>query len=536
VLANRTGTQILHKTYAVDSGAYGTPSGPDYTSVLMRVRQAIIKDQIAAGDGNLRATILLHRGRRYDYTNNSWAAGIQYLTVQPDPRDDPRAGRPKLRNIRARFVWDSELAILVTGAGSLFAHAAEQLKAYSPTIYTTAVGDDTVRLKRDSDARYLRVGRWFMVGSYDQQLGGYPPNIRYVDYVRVTSISGATVKLDRRLRHIHRDNFFETPSNPFSMGVARLIPLDVGGSAGILPAIDSRLTIRENFRQIEFLANPSNINGSTWIYITSALDASFEDCIMPHPVPSNAEHVRYLGGSIGNSEPDKLISTLIYDRVTTGETGGATGVEFLLMRNVRSAPMQISPRQLRTVGTSIDGTNDTYLVYPITWAYNGPILSAELLSTGLQINPTYSDTRVMPAGFDSASLTIGTDARWDGDRLIISSSSPHFLDWEVCLFEGAIVYVDRTFARWGVVRRLGSPGDGSAIWADVQWMAGLKPSGGTLRMNRAHSITIDDSSRLEGNSWWGPTSGQFVRQRLPASFGSYSRNFPTAYPAADYGF
>lgn len=85
VSTNRVGSQILHKTYIVDSGAYGLPRGQDYTQVLANVRRAIISDQNAAGDGNLRATIWLRPGRLYDYTNNRWPVGIQYLAVESDP-------------------------------------------------------------------------------------------------------------------------------------------------------------------------------------------------------------------------------------------------------------------------------------------------------------------------------------------------------------------------------------------------------------------------------------------------------------------
>src|SRR6266478_2524810 len=38
VTENRVGDQILHKTYVVDSCAYGRPRGDDYTQVLMNLR------------------------------------------------------------------------------------------------------------------------------------------------------------------------------------------------------------------------------------------------------------------------------------------------------------------------------------------------------------------------------------------------------------------------------------------------------------------------------------------------------------------
>ena len=392
----------------------------------------------------------------------------------------------------------------------------------------------TVRLKNKAEAINILPGRWHLVGSYDQQVGGYPPNIRYFDYVRVTAISGDSVTLDRRLRHLHREEFFEKPSDPNSFGVARIIPMDLGGADGLIPSSDARLTIRQTFKDIEFVKNPSTANGSNRaIYMTGALDASFENCIMPHPVPTVVEHLRYLGGSIEDSEPDKLIATLIADGVRSGEIGGATGVELYLMRDSTSAPMQISPRQFRAINSTIDATNDRYLWYPITWAYNGPVLSVELHGTSLRINPTNSDTRVMPS-ITHLKLVFGRDASWNGERLIISSNSPRFLDWQVWLFEGMIVYAKP--GSWGIVRRLSSAPDGSAIWADIQWMAGVKPTRGELQAGRGHCLTIDGKSKLDGGGAWGATCGGFMRQTLPADFGAGSYDFPTGYPASEYGF
>src|SRR5262249_6646554 len=50
-----------------------------------RSQSAIIRDQTAAGDERLRATILFRRQYRYEYRNNAWLTGIQYFTVMPDP-------------------------------------------------------------------------------------------------------------------------------------------------------------------------------------------------------------------------------------------------------------------------------------------------------------------------------------------------------------------------------------------------------------------------------------------------------------------
>jgi hypothetical protein len=208
VTANRTGNQILSKSYYVDSGDFGRPTGRDYTKVLQNIQKAVIADQIAAGDGRLRATIYFRRGSLYDYTVNTWAAGLQYLTIAPNPAINPGGPRPRLRNIRKNFNFDSELAILGTGGGSAFDLPLGRLKSLSPPILPAAPGQSTIKLKNAADSAKIKPGRWYLVGSYDQQVGGFPPNIRYFDYVKVTRVAGAQLFLDRKLRHHHQDNNF----------------------------------------------------------------------------------------------------------------------------------------------------------------------------------------------------------------------------------------------------------------------------------------------------------------------------------------
>jgi hypothetical protein len=525
VTANRTGSQILHKIYVVDSGLYGRPDGQDYTNVLLSLRRAALADQRAAGDGNLRATIYFKRGKTYDYTANDWLVGLQYVTVVADPRSDIAEPRPRLRNVRRDFTFDTELAILWSGGGTAFDFVADRLKAFSPTIYSADPGQDRVRLKAAADAVLVKVGRWYLIGSYDQQLGGYPPNMRYFDYVKVTAIDGDEVILDRRLRHTHRDDYFEELANPNSLGMARLIPLDLGGEGGLFPTEDRRLTMRLTVQGIEFIRNPSTDNRSnSMVYVASALDASFEDCIIPHPVPTIAQYVRFVGGTIESAEPDKLVSTLILDHVQSGTMGGATGVDFFLIRNSLIAPLQVSPRRLRIVDSVIDGTTDTYLVYPVTFAYNGPVLSAEFESVTFKINPTYSDTRIMPA-IKRASAVLGSDADWLGSILVIPRSSPVFLDWQAWLFEGMIVYPDEHPMNWGVVRRLSS--DRGAIWVDIEWRKGERPVTGKLSAGRGQSLWIDEGSRLMGKASWDSSSGGFMKQSVPRSFGDVSPPSPT---------
>ena len=355
--------------------------------------------------------------------------------------------------------------------------------------------------------------------------------MRYFDYAKVLSVTGDEVVLDRRLQHRHRDTYFEEAKNANSLGVARIIPLDLGGKNGLLPTSDWRLTIRLTVKNIEFLKNPSTNNRSNAVlYIGGAIDAIFVNCVMPRPVPSIVQHMHFIGGAIGSSEPDKLIHSLFLDRVQSGEIGGATGVDLMLVRNSTVAPIQVSPRHLRAVDSVIDGTHNTHLWYPVTFAYNGPVLSAEFESVVFKINPTNSDTRIMPA-IQRPTIAIGSEAVWRGDALVIPRSSPAFKDWQSWLFVGMIVYARGNPDSWGVVEQLGRVADGNAIWARVGWKRGERLSRGILAAGRGHELLIDGESRLHGKASWNAKSGGFMWQYLPRSFGTVEPAFPTnAWP------
>ena len=76
VTANRTGNQILHKTYDSHSGTYGSPSGSDWTAVFNRINTTILADQISAGDGNLRA-------RRRGLSGSQFSLSLASREMQP---------------------------------------------------------------------------------------------------------------------------------------------------------------------------------------------------------------------------------------------------------------------------------------------------------------------------------------------------------------------------------------------------------------------------------------------------------------------
>ncbi|MGK9168525.1 hypothetical protein KXR53_19585 [Inquilinus limosus] len=510
VTARRTRNDILHRDYVVDSGEYGTPVGADYTEVLMKIRRAIILDQKAVGDGNLRPTIIFHGGRQYDYVNNRWTFGIQYLEI----RSDTPGVRAKLRNIAPNGPYHIASAILQLGrqyfqcVRPVGDWICEQPRSIGYKIDTTAVGDHAVMLKNASDARNLPIGRYVMVGSYDQQMYGFPPNIRYFEYAKVVSISGRRVVLDRPLRHRHKDNYWETLQDPNSLGVARIYAIDRD---------DQRLTLRARIKDIEFLADPDKGSPGNKLY-AAALDMSFENCVIPHFVPTQARFARVSGGSVLSGELDKLVSMVVFDGTTTADLYEGTGVDYLLFKNSNvTSGYGIAPRQLRAIDSTLRGVAHAPLAFKGSWTTQQVDVAG---SAFVGAGPVFAE-------WPPESLTVGQDGvSWDGRRLTVpslSSSSDGKKIWGRATWEGAIIYADAVRSpNWGIITDI--TGEADSMYFDIDWKAGPGPTAGTqLYVPRLHDVIIRASRITPGLSWNDTDAG---RQITPAG----NRPFPEGYP------
>jgi len=541
VTANRTGTQILHKTYNPDSGMHGKPKGTNYNAVFQNISAAILADQVANGNENLRTTILLRRGSRYDYTQNRWPCGIQYLTVMDDPAF-PSGSRPQLRNIQTSYNYDNEVAILINSGGSFLDYIVSDpnAKRFETKIDTTKVGDMTVRMKTPRDASNLRVGRWHLVMSYDQQNSGGPPNSRYYDYVRVTGVSGAIVTLDRPLRFRHSDSYYERfPVDGNAFGVVRIMPMDVGGPGGVSPRTNVRLAQRQLWKNIEFVTNPAfagyNALG-TFVYV-SGIDCFFENCMAPNYTPSVVRNFMVTGGSVANRiEVDKLICRAVVDNTTVGGEGigSSTGCEIVLLRNSSVALVTSASRQFRSIDTVFDYTLGPPSVndIPIAPAFPGPMMKFEFYNTTFHADRLHTDGHVI-YNVAVATCVLGIDGSWGGNRLVIPTTSHQFLEWLGFGFEGAIVFGGNnveTFATWGYVTRISGSPDGRALCLDVNWVQGPKPTSGQISMSRGHVLFVDNTCVLGTGANW-LDGGGFTKVTVPASWGR-SWDFPAGYPAA----
>lgn len=517
VTARRTRSAILHRDYVVDSGEYGTPAGTDYTEVLMKIRRAIILDQKAVGDGNLRATIIFHGGREYGYANNRWTFGIQYLEI----RSDTPGVRARLRNIAPDSPFHIASAILQLGrqyfqcVGPAGDWICEEPRSIGFKIDTTTAGDAAVMLKNASDARNLPIGRYVMVGSYDQQMYGFPPNIRYFEYAKVVSASDGRVVLDRPLRYRHKDNYWEILENPNSLGVARIYAIDRD---------DQRLTLRARIRDIEFLADPAKGSPGNKLY-AAALDMDFENCVIPHFVPTQARFARVSGGAVLSGELDKLVSMVVFDGTTTRDVYEGTGIDYLLFKNSDvTSGYGIAPRQLRVIDSTLRGVEYAPLAFKGSWTTQQvDVAGGAIVGAG----PAFAE-------WPPESLVVGQDGvGWDGRRLTVPAISAlpdgKKMIWGRAAWEGAIVYADAVPSpNWGVITDI--TGEADSMYFVIDWKAGRSPAPGTqLYVPRLHDVTVRSPHSTPGLSW---NDTDASRQITPAG----SRPFPEGYPVDVSGF
>jgi hypothetical protein len=544
-----TASQILHKTYDPHSGTWGTPTGNDWTNVFNTMATAIISDQTAAnaaGDERLRVTIPLHRGVVYTYQNNDWLNGIQYFQLI----DMGSGALPVLRCIRndpggGDFYGDGPLNLGGggggrTGPGSI-GHQ-EGVKARCAPIATVAAGSTTVTLLAPGDAGKIKVGRWHQVLGWVIQVGGYPPNEQFIDYVKVVSVSGTTVTLDRPLRHGYDQTWWEEPNDDLSLGVARLCPYDTGGAGGYIPG-DRRIFIRARVLNMDLQGNPNypggpNTDGANIAYMAGAIDFTFEGCNIPNAQLSMCKHIALKNVTATWAwELDKESETLLIDGGTTATyvIQAATGFDYVLFRNHHAGLIQISPRQLRSKGTHHDGTGDggpgVGAAYgpPITLAFQGPLGFFEFGMDGACQFTHGLDNRWMYPASPDVSLNLGTDATWSGNRLQIPSSFRNFENWLNYTAPGTIVSSNALppyTTNWGYVASASSPGDGSALWYNITWVNGTKPTSGTLYLRRLRRLYFAQANTFNAGTFWASPGG--TKETAPSRETGWDA--PAGYP------
>ena len=435
-------------------------------------------------------------------------------------RDDPAhptGPLPNLRNITYDTVY--EAGPLNIGRGGAINHQDNPpgIKSFCALLNSAAVGASVVTLKKTADTAKIKAGRWHVVMCGCHQIGGFPPNVTYFDYVKVVAVSGTTITLDRRLRYRYSDTFYEDVHDDQSFGRAWIVPWDMGGTGGAVPS-DPRLTIRGRFLNINFQTNPRN--GGDICLMQGFIDMSFENCTIPNLQPTMSKHVLFLNcRSVNSGEPDKIIESCLRwwdDR----RVGWGHRRSILAQPKRKHGCIQVSPRQFRSLGSTFDAAGNTYLSVPFSVAYNGPVMYYHFKKSTFKPGPngkqwTWSNPPYSP-------IRIGIDAKWSGTRLIIPSSFSKFGDWLNALYEGVILTTTGkppATSNWGYVRNLTSPGDGSALWADIVWVVGTQPTSGNIYPNgRFRRLNFEsDNVFVSPMSWEDP---KFMKQTIPPALGA----------------
>lgn len=523
VATNRTGYQVLHKDYVVDSGTYGSPSGSDYTNVLLAIRTAIVADQATAGDNNLCATIVFTAGTRYDYLDNRWTFGIQRLKV----RTTVAGARAQLRCI-FNDVYAIAVCGLQIGRGWMDNslpypnpnHGDNSSRTDAYFINTVTAGSTSITLKTAGDASNFTVGRWATIASYDQQTDGWPANCRYVDYVKITNISGAVITFDRKMRWTHRDTYWEGTS-PNSVGKARIFPIDRS---------DCRATLRVHMQDIEFLLNPNVTTDSRRFVYCNAIEQYYTNVVSFNLCTSQSRHSLYLNCDQGGSELDKLTTRLVMiggDTTKEGSAGvnGGTGMELILQKNVTAVsgagPM---PMQWRIIGGTQNGI--TYNPVQIAGFAVRQIWAKGVSFTGK--SPVLAAWLPVPVTIGSGGVT------YSGGVLTVPIGATNFDIFCRVAWEGAIIMAgDWDPARSGYITQIARNSDDTAILYSITWLTGTPPaSNSAMYICRAHEVIIDDSCTATPVTSFAPFY-ETIKQITPSVT---PRGFPVGYPASTYGF
>jgi hypothetical protein len=132
---------------------------------------------------------------------------------------------------------------------------------------------------------------------------------------------------------------------------------------------------------------------------------------------------------------------------------------------------------------------------------------------------------------DATSLVIGTNATWNSNQLRIPQSYANFQPWLIWSTVGSILSLvagGPFTTNWGYVSGCTSPGDGTALWLNVVWVNGVKPTSGTLWLQRRRRLYFAGGNTLTAGTKWA--SPKFAKETATGHETGW--DFPSGYPPA----
>jgi hypothetical protein len=404
------------KTFTPEKyGAVGDGTTDD-TQAFKAMHAAIMAAQEAEPD--LRVTIKFAPDAEYTYTWNKWSWGIQYLTLEGNGASIQNVGNNG---------WHSDMNTWWTNRGAL-QDATNNSIGY--LIDTSPSGATSVVLKDHQHVSDFAVGRWVLVASYSQQVGGWPPNARYFDYAKVTAIQDGVISLDRPLVHDHRDDW-PTRGAENEIDAARIIPAELNISVPWsehwkdrdVPDVEY-IPWAEHWvvRDLKALPNPHWSNGGVQIEGFNRME--FDNVDFSHWSGGQGRELIFRNSMIPSSEPDKLLTLL---RIENSHSGfcQASGVDLVEFIDSTSDALQFMGRRLYIEGSTFTTRGPDAWWDPIMIGGFTPVEYVEIKESTFN-GENRADWPVLKGAYPIEKIIGSKGFSLSGTDLIISESDTDF--------------------------------------------------------------------------------------------------------------
>lgn len=244
---------------------------------------------------------------------------------------------------------------IMRGTNGFAVNASSPITVWVPLSAQANAGSNSVSLSVAPPFNF-QVGSWVAVSSLEMQgISGFPPNWYYVDYVRISSISGATVTFETALNFTHKITYPNTTASstyPGQLGgpasMFALVPewdtsLKVFGltvNAGLVTGGPSTETIftgrRMRFVDCSFICN---------IAPSSSMFSIFEHCNFSSgggagyqvEVDKNLSHLRFYASRIAVLNLQSASDEVVVDECQIDNLSGSTKRLMLRRTHVGSA-------------------------------------------------------------------------------------------------------------------------------------------------------------------------------------------------------
>jgi hypothetical protein len=307
-------------------------TGTDNTSAFNAIHSYLLTH-----DG---AVLIFQRGSgAYEYTNNRWLQGVVNVRIL--------FNGAALRNVTTG-AWGIRNATLAVNCDFFTSNCIPDDGAAAVTpINSVSAGSSSVIARTAGAATNVAVGNYVLIAGYNQQDGGYPPNLRYFEFHRITSVNASTgvIGLAEPLKYSYDANWYPQTNlgSENTVGPPFILSLDRTGKYAF--------TLAENvtLEDLVLLSSPFNDGTRTYgdLYTGGVLNFLCEHCTIGNLTPSQNASVVIRNSTIYSAEPDKLVDSLIFDHDTIYWLGEGTGVNTI---NIRNSDLEsgenLAPRQL----------------------------------------------------------------------------------------------------------------------------------------------------------------------------------------------